>query len=136
MSLDPVKGYAQMAVLFVVAVVVMALGAGLFMGGVYVGKGQSTKTVIAKNEALSNASASLRAAAAALRTVNTEAQRRIDAAAEAKRNADNAGMAAKRAQDAAQAKQAEYQNKIDQAKRARPTCAAVLAMDLHKECGL
>lgn len=136
MSIDPVKGYAQLAALIAVAVVVMLLGAGLFMGGVYVGKGQSANTVIAKNEALSNASASLRAAAAAIRSVNAEAQRRIAAADESKRNSDRAGIAAKAAEHAAEAKQAEYENLIAQAKQKRPACKALLAMDLRKECGL
>lgn len=136
MTLDPVKGYAQMAVLIVIAVVVMFIGAGLFMGGVYVGKGQASRTIIAKNDALSHASASLNAAAAAIRRVNGEAQRRIAEADAAKRNADQAGIAAARAAHDAKARQAEYEDLIRKAKLQRPKCAALLAMDLRKECGL
>jgi uncharacterized sporulation protein YeaH/YhbH (DUF444 family) len=135
MNPDPVKGYAQMAVLIVIAVVVMALGAGLFMGGVYVGKGQSARTVIAKNEALSNASASLRASAAALRSVNTEAQRRIALAASEKREAEKAMLAATAAQHQAEAKKEAIAQELADARR-RPKCAALLDMDLRKECGL
>lgn len=135
MSPDPIKGYAQLAAAVVIAIVVMLLGAGLFMGGVYVGKGQSARTIIAKNEALSDASASLRAAAAALRSVDREAKRRIAEAAEAKRNADRAGIAAKQAEHAAKARQAEYEKLIKLA-RQKPQCVLVLDFDLRKECGL
>lgn len=146
MSLDPVKPYADMAKVIAASAAAMLLMSLLFMGGVYVGKGQSAnkvtgtkdaaaKEIAGKNRALASAGASLDAAASALRAVNTEAKRRIDEAAAAKRNADIAGIAAAKAERAAKARIAEVDQKIQDA-RGRPTCAALLSADLHKVCGL
>lgn len=146
MNVDPIKPYADMAKVIAAAAVAMVLMALLFIGGVYVGKGQeanrvatiqgkAAEQVSAKNKALASAGASLSAAASALRSVNAEAKLRIDEAAAAKRNAGLAGIAAAKAEHDAKARIAKMDKQIQDARR-RPTCAALLSADLHKVCGL
>ena len=142
MNLDPVKGYAELARGIAVAVAAMLLTALLFIGGVYVGKGQSAKQLAAKDrviatksEALRNAGASLGAAATALREVNAEAERRIAAAAYEAEQAKLAGVAAAGAQAAADKRMATFDAEVARA-RTRPTCAALLAADVGATCGI
>ena len=135
MDLDPVKPYADLLKVFAAAVALMLLAGLLFMGGWALGRHQADKTIAAKNAALLQACGSLSAASAALMTVNTEAQRRIEQAKADKVAADKAAIAAQAAQHAAEAKLAKRQQAEAQARK-RPGCAALLDTDLLQVCGL
>lgn len=142
MNIDPVKPYADLMCTIALAVVVLLMVALLFIGGVYVGKGQSTKQLLAKDGALIRAAGDLRdaeralnGAGMALREVSAEAQRRIDAAALAKQAAEDAGLVAHAAQRAADKRMAAFDIEIKRA-RENPSCSALLRTDLLRMCGL
>lgn len=135
MNVDPVKPYADLAKVIAIAVVLMLMTGALFMGGWALGRHQMDKKIAAKDQALLSASASLGAAANALRTVNSEAKRRIAQADADKRAADQAAIAAKAAEHDAQAKLAAYDRREAQARK-QVTCVALLDADLAKVCGL
>lgn len=142
LSLDPLKPYADLLRTFACAIAVMLVVALLFVGGVFVGRGQRAGEIEKKDRALlvaagklSDAQHSLAAAGKALRRVNDEAKARIEQAAAQKRAADQAAIAAASAAADAKARLKEFERKLDRAKR-NPDCDALLSTDVLKVCGL
>jgi len=114
----------------------------LFIGGVYVGRGQQAGAIEKKNAALmvaagklGDAQRSLGAAGKALRRVNDEAQKRIEQAAAQKRAADQAAIAAASAAADAKARLAVFEQRMETARR-NPDCDELLSTDVLKVCGL
>ncbi|WP_396616794.1 hypothetical protein ACHZ97_04250 [Lysobacter soli] len=141
-SLDPLKPYADLMRTFACAIAVILVVALLFVGGVYVGRGQRAGEIEKKNGALlvaagklSDAQRSLGAAGTALRKVNDEARTRIEQAAAQKRAADQAAIAAASAAADAKARLKKFERKLELAKR-NPDCDALLSTDVLKVCGL
>jgi len=141
-SLDPLKPYADLLRVFAWAAAAIFLTAALFIGGVYVGRGQQAGTVAKKNTALlvaagklGDAYRSLDGAAKALSKVNDEAKARIEQAAAQKRAADQAAIVAASAAADAKARLKEFERKLELAKR-RPDCDVLLSTDVLKVCGL
>lgn len=142
MSLDPLKPYADLLRTFACAIAVMLVVALLFIGGVYVGRGQQAGAIEKKNGALlvaagklSDANRSLDSAAKALRRVDDEAKARIEQAAAQKRAAEQAAIAAASAAADAKARLAEYERRMEAARR-NPDCDTLLSTDVLKVCGL
>lgn len=142
MSLDTVQGYAKAAASIAVAVAAMFVVAGLFIGGVYVGRGQRAgeinelvRKIADKDVALGNAAASLRGSANVLRAVDDEAEKKLRDAEDQRRLAADAALVAANAQADAARRQAGFDREIELA-RANPTCAALMQVDLRQVCGL
>ena len=121
-------------------IALLALASALFIGGCVHGT-RAERTALAekltrKDRALDASAQALRGAAAALRAQNQANERRI---AEAKRAAKAAGrsegIAAEQARQADAASKA-YQRGLSAAAKRRPQCAALLSMDVLKECEL
>lgn len=130
--LQPYVGLAKAVAL---AVAVAVLGVLLYLGGRASGKAAMGEQVTAQSVALRDAAHALRAAGAALREVEAEAQRRIASALDQKREAERAGIAAAAARHAAEAREAEYRRRLDDARRV-PACAQLLDTDVEAVCGL
>lgn len=113
--------------------------------GVTVEHGRMADTVAKKDKALTSAASrlrdaavSLRAASRAISEVNAEADRRqAEAAAESAR-ADAAGRLAAQLERRLRDRSLAYEAAIEAARNARPSCKALLDLDLSelKECGL
>lgn len=132
LSIDPIRPYLPIAWLL--------LAVALLFGGCSWGRGiergKSAAAIARKDKALAAAHTSLQAAAGALRQQNADNKRRV---AEAERAAKLAGQAEGLAQaqrNAANAAADAYRRGLDTAARRKPTCDALLRMDVRKECGL
>lgn len=92
--------------------------------------------VKAKDAALGSAAAALRGSAAALKEVNAEAARRIAVADREAAALAEAGKVAQEAKAAAERRAAQLADQIEESKRKRPACAALLQSNVEAVCGI
>lgn len=131
MLLDQLKPYLDLLrAAFAVALLALA-----GWSGHWVGSARAADAMAGKDAALLRASSALSASADALRAQNAASNVAIAEAAKTADDARAASKAAQRAQDALAAATEDFTRQLRRAQR-RPSCAALLASDLHKECGL
>lgn len=98
-------------------------------------KRADAKLIAGKDAQLLRAGESLRTAGKAIRDINARAAARLAEEALARKAAEAAGTAAAENAARLQKRVAGFGKELESARR-KPTCAALLDMDVAKECGL
>lgn len=112
---------------------ILAIG---FSGGC-AARGKWDEAAIAKKDvALSSASSALLSAKSAIEEINREAEKRIAASIKQASEAKAAEKIAREASTASAQRADAFAKRLAAAGKGRPSCAALLAMDLESVCGV
>ena len=132
-GLEPYLGAIKWGAILLICA--LLIGGGMKAGCTHA-TNKSAKTIAQKDAALAASAESLRAAGVALRAVNAEAERKIAEAKEGEKANKAAAIAAEAARRAEEARNKDFAERLARAGRAKPGCAAILSVDVQKECGL
>lgn len=108
----------------------------LFSGGCWTQRKLDAGQIAKKDAALSSAATALLSAKSAIEEINQEAEKRIAAAAKQAADSRAAEKIAVEANEASAQRADKFKAQLAKAGKTKPDCAALLAMDLEKVCGV